>query len=182
MHHHQISFLDSDHLSGRAQPCTTAKSLSWTLTVFPAESRPGCPLNPGVPPSRRLQSLLGGAGRGSLPLSLRPPPAEGRQRASSEACLSPPRGDSRLPDHDEVPTVSRRGRILRSGAESQRIAVRQLLNRLQHPGRYVSRLQTVRCGHTARGSYLHSGGRSPAFPGSAEFPLHGLVTGRLTVL
>ena len=162
MHHRQISFLDSDRLSGRVPP--------------------GLPPQPGrtpVPPTPKSSRR---SGEGISPPVSPPPPAEGRQRAPSEACLSPPRGDSRLPDHDEVPTVSRRGRILRSGAESQRIAVRQLLNRLQHPGRYVSRLQTVRCGHTARGSYLHSGGRSPAFPGSAEFPLHGLVTGRLTVL
>lgn len=39
---------------------------------------------------------------------------------------------------------SRAGGILQSGAESQRIAVWWLLYRVQHPGRYLSRLQTDR--------------------------------------
>ena len=51
-----------------------------------------------------------------------------------------------------------RRQILQSEAESQRIAVRKLLNRLQHPGWYVSRLQTIRCGYTACGGYGHLGG------------------------
>ena len=105
------------------------------------------------------------------------PPLRRRTAEGLVACLSPPRRRLSPPDPRRIPTVSRRGQILQSGAESQRIAVRKLLNRLQHPGWYVSRLQTIRCGHTARGSYLHSGGRTPAFSGSAEFPLHGLVTG-----
>ena len=55
------------------------------------------------------------------------------------------------------PSIGRR-QILQSEAESQRIAVRKLLNRLQHPGWYVSRLQTIRCGYTACGGYRHLGG------------------------
>ena len=55
-------------------------------------------------------------------------------------------------------TISWRRQILQSEAESQRIAVRKLLNRLQHPGWYVSRLQTIRCGYTACGGYGHLGG------------------------
>jgi hypothetical protein len=39
---------------------------------------------------------------------------------------------------------SRAGGILQSRAESQRIAVWWLLYRVQHPGRYLSRLQTDR--------------------------------------
>ena len=35
------------------------------------------------------------------------------------------------------------GRILQSRAESQRIAAWELLYRVRHPGRYVSRLQTI---------------------------------------
>ena len=52
--------------------------------------------------------------------------------------------------------------------------MRKLLNRLQHPGWYVSRLQTIRCGYTACGGYGHLGDATPAFPDAAEFPLHGL--------
>ena len=52
--------------------------------------------------------------------------------------------------------------------------MRKLLNRLQHPGWYVSRLQTIRCGYTACGGYGHLGDATPAFPDVAEFPLHGL--------
>ena len=37
-------------------------------------------------------------------------------------------------------TIKWRRQILQSEAESQRIAVRKLLNRLQHPGWYVSSL------------------------------------------
>ena len=55
-------------------------------------------------------------------------------------------------------TIKWRRQILQSEAESQRIAVRKLLNRLQHPGWYVSRLQTIRCGYTACGGYGHLGG------------------------
>ena len=36
-----------------------------------------------------------------------------------------------------------RGRIPRAEAESQQIAARQLLYRVQHPARYPSRLQTI---------------------------------------
>ena len=71
-------------------------------------------------------------------------------------------------------TIKWRRQILQSEAESQRIAVRKLLNRLQHPGWYVSRLQTIRCGYTACGGYGHLGDATPAFPDVAEFPLHGL--------
>ena len=39
--------------------------------------------------------------------------------------------------------VQSSGRILQSRAESQRIAAWELLNRVRHPGRYVSRLQTI---------------------------------------
>ena len=71
-------------------------------------------------------------------------------------------------------TIKWRRQILQSEAESQRIAVRKLLNRLQHPGWYVSRLQTIRCGYTACGGYGHLGDVTPAFPDVTEFPLHGL--------
>ena len=110
--------------------------------------------------------------RGSAPSS--PRQREGRTRVEVvvETLLSPV-------DRSEDLTISWRRQILQSEAESQRIAVRKLLNRLQHPGWYVSRLQTIRCGHTARGSYWHLGGRTPAFSGTAEFPLHGLLKGRL---
>ena len=40
-------------------------------------------------------------------------------------------------------SVQPSGRILQSRAESQRIAAWELLYRVQHPGRYVSRLQTI---------------------------------------
>ena len=56
-----------------------------------------------------------------------------------------------LPTVVEDLTIKWRRQILQSEAESQRIAVRKLLNRLQHPGWYVSRLQTIRCGYTACG-------------------------------
>ena len=62
------------------------------------------------------------------------------------------------PPATEDLTIMWRRQILQSEAESQRIAVRKLLNRLQHPGWYVSRLQTIRCGYTACGGYGHLGG------------------------
>ena len=40
-------------------------------------------------------------------------------------------------------SVQPTGRILQSRAESQRIAAWELLYRVRHPGRYVSRLQTI---------------------------------------
>lgn len=39
--------------------------------------------------------------------------------------------------------VQPKGRIFQSRAESQRIAAWELLYRVRHPGRYVSRLQTI---------------------------------------
>jgi hypothetical protein len=40
-------------------------------------------------------------------------------------------------------SVQPSGRIFQSRAKSQRIAAWELLYRVQHPGRYVSRLQTI---------------------------------------
>ena len=73
----------------------------------------------------------------------------------------------------EDPTIEWRGQILQSEAESQRIAVRKLLSRLQHPGWYVSRLQTIRCGYTARGGFGHLGGRRRLSPTAPSSPCRG---------
>ena len=70
------------------------------------------------------------------------PPRDGAGRSR--------RPNARLTEARIWPSKGRR-QILQSEAESQRIAVRKLLNRLQHPGWYVSRLQTIRCGYTACG-------------------------------
>ena len=81
---------------------------------------------------------------GPAPPSPRQTDGWNRGEAVVETPLSPP-------DRSEDLTISWRRQILQSEAESQRIAVRKLLNRLQHPGWYVSHLQTIRCGYTACG-------------------------------
>jgi hypothetical protein len=116
--------------------------------------------------------------RAKLPWGLWLSVPGGRRGEKKEVSLllpHPPRGYSAsLPTGVEDLTIKWRRQILQSEAESQRIAVRKLLNRLQHPGWYVSRLQTIRCGYTACGGYGHLGDATPAFPDVAEFPLHGL--------
>ena len=79
---------------------------------------------------------------------------------------------SRHSDVEDL-TIEWRRQILQSEAESQRIAVRKLLNRLQHPGWYVSRLQTIRCGHTACGGYGHLGGLRRLYPTQPSSPCMG---------
>lgn len=115
--------------------------------------------------------------RAKLPwgLSVCPRREAGREERYLSFSLTPLEGTLRsLPTGVEDLTIKWRRQILQSEAESQRIAVRKLLNRLQHPGWYVSRLQTIRCGYTACGGYGHLGDATPAFPDVAEFPLHGL--------
>ena len=84
-----------------------------------------------------------------------------------------PRDSLLPPDRSEDLTISWRRQILQSEAESQRIAVRKLLNRLQHPGWYVSRLQTIRCGYTACGGYGHLGGWRRLYPTPPRSPCMG---------
>lgn len=133
--------------------------------------------------NRKTPDLEGGSGedRGNAPGGASPllprslERAGGRSEGASRAPRTPHSlGERSLPTGVEDLTIEWRRQILQSEAESQRIAVRKLLNRLQHPGWYVSRLQTIRCGYTACGGYEHLGDATPAFPDVAEFPLHGL--------
>ena len=119
-------------------------------------------------PGRMYSEGREGRALSSLEVPRRPaPPPEWAGRPGPRDSLSPP-------DRSEDLTISWRRQILQSEAESQRIAVRKLLNRLQHPGWYVSRLQTIRCGYTACGGYGHSGGRRRLSPTTTSSPVHGL--------
>ena len=119
-------------------------------------------------PGRMYSEGREGRALSSLEVPRRPaPPPEWAGRPGPRDSLSPP-------DRSEDLTISWRRQILQSWAESQRIAVRKLLNHLQHPGCYASRLQTIRCGYTVHGGYgiwEDDAGFSPAPP---DFPLHGL--------
>ena len=129
------------------------------------------PTSPGVLPTVGAEARRDGPSRRSrewtLPLRVCSTPSARRPRRDGFVSRD-------FPKTAEDLTIVWRRQILQSEAESQRIAVRKLLNRLQHPGWYVSRLQTIRCGYTACGGYGHLGDATPAFPDVAEFPLHGL--------
>ena len=141
----------------------------------------GRPLWAGRTQSRRRNQRPRVQGRpASLKAETRRLPGEARTFPTVRPVLGsrpPPNGpsdSSRTPPTSEDLTISWRRQILQSWAESQRIAVRKLLNHLQHPGCYASRLQTIRCGYTVHGGYgiwEDDAGFSPAPP---DFPLHGL--------
>ena len=144
----------------------------WSLprTSQPTQRPPQWPFHPkgtnpeGVGPSRREPSRR--SREWTLPLRVCSPPSARRPERDGFVSRD-------FPKTTEDLTIVWRRQILQSEAESQRIAVRKLLNRLQHPGWYVSRLQTIRCGYTACGSYGHLGGRRRLYPTPPRSPCMG---------
>ena len=149
------------------QEFQTGRASSQDLEIFSNRARFPNPGRPGTRGSLS-QGAVGVAGRSRPPLTEDPETQAGRPLGRpGDLGVSPFPGDqppvpprdgagrsrrpnARLTEARIWPSKGRR-QILQSEAESQRIAVRKLLNRLQHPGWYVSRLQTIRCGYTACG-------------------------------